>query len=246
MASDNWTFWDDATMSVYLGSQGEGENRLANALFVYPRQKMMVSRLNAVLYALDAVPDPDESLMRLVEKLRGAFSGFNLFRVQNIPVKVRQKGQYSSEFVRWDSKQIIVDRLGLYADHNAVWEAALPISQQLSVGGFFVDKKRPGARNKKTTAQLDLMFNPTYKNGSPNLFYTLPATVNAALTSVPGLELFTIEKPSRSNMVEDTTLTSLDVSGFLNHIGIYAAVMLHGLAKQLMTSQELYTTWVKG
>lgn len=247
-STDNWTFWEDGTMSAYMGAHGEGENRIANALFVYPPQKTMVSRMNAVsniLYEGDYELDQEklDNLLEQVHTFEWAFRHFLLFKLGNIPVRVTEKNGYMTEWVKWDSPQIQVTwsrHNGSYVDHHQMWEAVLPISQELSVGGFFVDKNRAGARKKTTTKQLDLLYGEKVNNKFPNIFYTLPKRVNDAFDAVPGLDLFRINKPVRKSLI-DTTNTQ--VSGLINHVGIYSVVMRQLLGAQLVQAQQLYNYW---
>jgi superfamily II DNA or RNA helicase len=248
MSGDNWCFWPDGTHSAYLGANKYTDNTYkASALFVYPRQKMMVTRMGVVLEILERCLEqglyPEESLNQLIDTAYSyyrAFGMFMLFQLTDIPVSVSQKGNYKNEFVRWNSKKVKIQPLGVYPDHHTSWEVALPISQELSSGGFFVDKNRPGAKNAASSKALDLMFKETYSNGRPNIFYTMPTAINDLLGQTPGLELFRIEKPTRKSLVGET---SIRVSGMVNHIGIYSLILAHGLGLQLINAQSLYNTW---
>ena len=242
MSSDNWTFWPtDNTMSAYLGAQGDGEKRLANALFVYPRRVSMVENMNAVLDVLD---DRDEDAAYQQAMLyKRVFEEFTLWRIKNIPVNVKEKNGYTSEWVKWDAPQVEVDFLGRYPDHHILWENALQLSQELSVGGFFVDRKRSGANNITTSKQLDLLYAPLINGKFPNIFHMMPQKVNDAFAVVPGMEGYLIEKPLRKTMAEEKNVV---VSGMINHVGAYSVVMLKRLGLQLVQAQQLYNKWVGG
>lgn len=246
LADENWCMWHDGSHSTWLGATGEGSKKIGNALFIYPRQKTMMSRLELVARAIEDMAMDEQEREKLLIRTHTfleMFGSFRLFQLKNVPVNVSKNGAYENEFIVWNSSQIEVVPLGKYADAHAAWERALPLSQELSTGGFFVDKNRPGKRNDASHKQINLLLEDTYSNGKPNMYAQLPAKVNNAFLAVPGLELFTIEKPIRKTLAGEA---SVRVSGMINHVGAYSVVMLKSLGARLVQAQQLYNTHVAG